>query len=133
MFFEQALVFAVFGADDAEGEFGDGVAEGFPIWRGVEGVHEGFGAGEGTVYDVYVVDFCTAEHQGETDVPFCLFAGAEDGDGVDVGAALEDDGGGEGGAEGGDFFGSEEGVGEAGGGEEGEGAAGGGCLGGGEG
>lgn len=111
--FQQALVFAVFGADDTEGEFGDRLAEGFPVRGGVEVVHEGSGAGEGAVDDVDVVDVVAAEHEGEADVPFCLFAGAEDGDGVDVCAAVEYYGCGEGGAEGGELFGGEEGVGGA--------------------
>lgn len=61
-----------------------------------------------------MVDFGPAQHEGEADVPFCLQAGAEDGDGVDVGAAVEDDGCCERGAEGCHFFRVEEGVGNAG-------------------
>ena len=58
-------------------------------------------------------------------MPFGLQAGAEDGDGVGVGAAGEDHGCCERGAEGSQFFCVEKGVGDAGGGEEGEGTAGG--------
>ena len=108
------MVFAVFGTDDAEGDFRDGVAEGFPVRGGVEGVHELFGAGKRPVDDVDVVDFGPAQHERETDVPFRLLARAENGDAVDVRAAVEDHGGGESCAEGGEFFGGEKGVREAG-------------------
>ena len=117
---EQARVFAVFGRDDAEGEFLVGGPEAFPLGRGVEFVHEGFAPGEGPVDDVDVVDFGPAEHEGEADVPFRLQAGAEDGDGVDVGAAVEDHGCCERCAEGCQFFGVEESVGNPGCGEEGQ-------------
>ena len=53
-------------------------------------MHECFGAGEGTVDDVDVVDFGPTQHESEAYVPFCLEACAEDGDGVDVGATIED-------------------------------------------
>ena len=82
--FEQPLVLAVLGGDDAEGEFRVRVAECLPVGGGVEFVHELFGAGEGAVDDVDVVDFGPAQHEGEADVPFCLKASAEDGNRMDV-------------------------------------------------
>lgn len=55
-------------------------------------MHDLFGAGEGAVDDVYVVDFWSAEHEGEPDMPLGLLSGAEDGDGVHAIATVEDDG-----------------------------------------
>ena len=100
--FEEAGVFAVLVAHDAEVEFGVAVTEGVPGGRSVDLFHEGAGALEVAVNDVDVVDFVAAEEEGEADVPEGLEAGAEDADGVDVGAAGEDEGCGEGGAEGGE-------------------------------
>ena len=112
--FQESRVLAVLWREDAELEFGVGGAEFGKGRVGVEFMHQGFGAGEGPVDDVDVVDGVTAEDEGQADVPGCLFAGAEDGDGVDVGAAREDHGRGEGGAEGGQLFCCDETVGDAG-------------------
>lgn len=113
MSFDQALVFAVFGADNAECYFWVCVAEGFPFWGGVEFMHEGLCPCEGAVDDVDVVDFVPAKEKGEADMPCGLFASAEDGDRVNFMTFGENEGRGEGGTEGGQFFGSEKGVGRA--------------------
>ena len=121
---QQPLVFAVLGGDDAEGQFRVRVAEIFPFGRGVEFVHELFGAGKGAVDDVDVVDRGPTQHESEADVPFRLQARTEHGDGVDVGADVEDYGCREGGPESRQFFRVKEGVGYAGGCEERQGATG---------
>ena len=43
-------------------------------------MHEVFGAREGAVDDVDVVNFGAAEEERKSDVPGCLGAGAEDSD-----------------------------------------------------
>lgn len=122
MFFHQPVVFSVFVAHDAEIDLVVWFSEMFPFGGGVDVGHELAGAGEVPVYDVHVVDLWAAEKQGETDVPEGLGAGAEDSDGVDAAAAVEDYGCGEGGAKGSELCGGEEAVGFARCGEEGEGA-----------
>ncbi len=102
--FEEAVVVDVLGGDDAELDFGVCGAQVGPFGGGVEVVHDLFGAGEGAVDDVDVVDFRSAEHEGEPDVPLGLLSGAEDGDGVDAIATVEDDGCSEGSAKGGQLF-----------------------------
>ena len=96
-------------AQNAELEFGVFFPDGFPFGQGIVVIHELLGAGEGAVDDVDVVDLASLEEEGEADVPEGLAARAEDGDGVDFFALGEDDGGGEGGAEGRQGFGGEEG------------------------
>lgn len=88
--FEEASVFAVLVAHDAEVEFRVAGAEGVPGRGGVDLFHEAAGALEVAVDDVDVVDFVAAEEEGQTDVPKGLEAGAENADGVDVCAAGED-------------------------------------------
>ena len=82
-------------------------------------MHELFGTGKGAVDDVDVVDCGPTEHESEADVPFRLQACTKHGDGVDVGADVEDDGCGERGTESCEFFRVEKGVGYASGCEEG--------------
>lgn len=100
--FDEAVVLAVFVAHDAEAEFLVRVPEVLPFGGCVDGFHQLAGALEAAVDDVDVVDIPAAEEEGEADVPEGLEAGAENADGVDGGAAGEDCGGGEGGAEGGE-------------------------------
>lgn len=113
MLFEQTAVVLEVGGQG--GEFGVGVEGGVEA-AGVDlqFLHQLQGAVEAAVDDVDVGDVRTAEEEGQPEVPVGLFAAAEDGDGVHVLSLLEDDGGGEGGAEGGQFFGVDEADGEAG-------------------
>lgn len=120
MFFHQTVVFPVLVAHDAEIDLVVGFSQVFPFWRGVDVGHELAGTGKVPVYDVHVVDLGAAEEEGKTDVPEGLGAGAENGDGVDAGATIEDHGCGEGGAEGCELGGGEEAVGFSGCGEESE-------------
>ena len=60
------------------------------------------------------MDVGPAQNECEADVPACLGAGAEDGDGVDAVPAVEDHCAGESGAEGCQLFSGEESVGESG-------------------
>lgn len=55
-------------------------------------MHEFFCSGKRAVDDVDVVNFGPTQHKSEAYVPFCLQACAEDGNGMDIGAAVEDDG-----------------------------------------
>ena len=64
-------------------------------------------------------------------MPISLFAGAEDGEGVDMVASSEDQSAGESGAEGGELFGCEDGIRSSEGGKQCEGASWGGGFGGG--
>ena len=61
---EQAVVFAVVGADDAEGQFFVRFAEVGPVVGGVDFLHEGLGAREGAVDDVDVVDLGATQEEG---------------------------------------------------------------------
>ena len=81
-------------------------------------MHELFGTGKGAVDDVDVVDCGPTQHESEAYVPFRLQACTEDGDGVDVGADVEDHGRRERGTESREFFRVEKGVGYASGCEE---------------
>lgn len=63
---------------------------------------------EVAVYDVEVVDVWAAEEEGETDVPVCLFTGAEDDDVVHVLPFLKKHCACEGCSEGCDFLGVQE-------------------------
>ena len=110
MLFEQALVLAILAAHDAKGQFVVAVAKMLPLRRRVDGVHETLGAVEGAVHNVDVVDFGAAEEEREADVPQSLGAGAEDGDGVNSGAAGEENRRGQGCPEGGEFGSSEKGI-----------------------
>lgn len=100
---EMLVIFLVLGAQDGELEFRVGRlgADAGPFVLGVEVVHQLLGPLEGPVDDVDMVDFGPAQQQREPDVPPGLQAGAEDGDGVDALADVEELGGEEGGAEGG--------------------------------
>ena len=80
MLFQQALVFAVFGAYDAECEFRVGLAESRPRRGSIEFLHEIFSAREGAVDDVDMVNLGAAEEERKSDVPGGLGAGTEDGD-----------------------------------------------------
>lgn len=73
-------------------------------------MHQIEGAGRGPVYDVDVMDFGTTQDESEADVPCSLSTCAEDGNFVHVFSAIEDERGGEGGAECGEFFGGKEGI-----------------------
>lgn len=55
-------------------------------------MHEFFGPGKGAVDDIDMMDCGPTQHESEPYVPFRLQACAEDGDGVDIGADVEDEG-----------------------------------------
>lgn len=74
------------------------------------------------------MDFGAAQEERQADVPVSLFAGAEDGYGVDIRAAFEEKSGGKGGAETGELRGGKERVRSSGRIEESEGAVGGASL-----
>lgn len=118
--FEHAGVFAVIGRKDTEAKFlvADG-AQSSPVGRRVDFVQELQSARRRAIDDVNVVNVLPAQNQSEPDVPGGLAAGTEDCDAVDVLAAVENKGCGEGGAEGGELLGRKEGVWRTRGGEEG--------------
>lgn len=87
----------------------DGIDEVGIVGERVVEAHEAVaGCVEAAGDDVEMVDFIASEEQGEADVPVCLLAAAEDCDVVDGLALFEEHGGGERGAESGDFFGVDE-------------------------
>lgn len=54
-------------------------------------MHECLRPSKRAVNDVDVVNFGPTQYESETYVPFCLQAGTEDGDRMDIGATVEDD------------------------------------------
>lgn len=118
--FQQPLVFAEVAAQDAEFRVGAQLI----MVDGIEFLHQTPRTCEGAVDDVDVLDVVAAQQERDPDVPEGLFPRAEDGEGVDVRASVQDDGGGERGAEGGELLGVDETYGGAGAVEEGERSAG---------
>ena len=55
-------------------------------------MHESFSPGKGAVDYIHVMNFGPTQHESEAYVPFCLQTCTEDRDGVDIGAAVEDQG-----------------------------------------
>lgn len=123
VFFQDAVVFAVIGADDAEAELGVDGAQVGPVGAGVDFFQEVLRPGEAAVHDVDVVNVCASQDQSEPDVPIRLLAGPKDRDSMDFLATVEDERGRQSRAEGGQLFGSDEGVWLTRGGEQRQGAA----------
>ena len=73
-------------------------------------MHEFFGPDKGTVDEIDMVNLGPPQHESEAYVPFCLQAGTEDRDGMDMGADVEDHGCRERSTESCKFFGVEKGI-----------------------
>ena len=123
VFFQDAVVFAVICADDAEAELGVDGAQVGPIGAGVDFLQEVLRAGEAAVHNVDVMNVCASQDQSEPDVPIRLLAGPKDRDSMDFFTTVEYERGRQSRAKGRQFFGGDEGVRLTRGGEQRQGAA----------